>query len=537
MAAKQLLFDAEARHKILEGASKLAGAVKVTLGPTGRHVVLEKSYGAPVITRDGVTVSKEIELEDPFENMGAKLVNEVASKTNDVAGDGTTTATVLAESVVAAGLKAVTAGADPMAIRRGMEKALAAAIQALEASSHPVKGKAQTAQVGSIAANQDSEIGNMLAEAMDRVGKDGVVTVEEGEGIATTLDVVNGMRFDKGYISPYFITRPETMDTELEEVQILIHEKKLSNLMEFVPLLELVVRSGKPLLVIAEEVEAEALAGLVVNHLRGVLRCCAVKAPGFGDRRKAILQDIAILTGGKMISQDLGTKLENVQISDLGRAQKVVVEKEFTTIVGGRGSKKDMEARMAQIRKQIEATTSDYDREKLQERLAKLTGGVAVVRVGACTEVEMKERKARVEDALHATKAAAEEGVVAGGGVALLSAIPAVEKIRGGLKGDEKIGADLVIEAMQSPLRQIAENSGRDGDVVVDEAKAQKPNWGFDARSGEFVDLFKAGIIDPTKVVRTALQNAVSIGGLFLTTETLVTKIPEEEKPVENAVH
>lgn len=537
MAAKQLMFDEDGRRKIREGMAKLAGAVKVTLGPTGRHVVLEKSYGAPVITKDGVTVSKEVELPDPFENMGAKLVNEVASKTNDVAGDGTTTAVVLAEEIVNAGMKAIAAGHDAMAIRRGMEKASEAAVEELNSIKKSVKGSDQIAQVGTIAANNEKEIGDLLADAMERIGKDGIITVEEGESIDTTMEVVEGMRFDKGYISPYFINQPETMDVILEDALIFIHEKKLSNLVDLVPFLEQVVRLGKPLLIIAEDVEGEALAALVVNHLRGVMRCCAVKAPGFGDRRKAMLQDIAILTGGKVISEDLGVKLENVSISDLGRARRIHVDKDNTTIIEGEGKKKDIDSRIKQIRRQIETTTSEYDSEKLQERLAKLTGGVAVIRVGASTEVEMKERKARVEDALNATRAAVEEGVVPGGGVALLRAVPAVEKARQALRGDEKVGAEIIAKALQAPIRQIAENTGHDGGVVVDEVLQLKRDWGFDARTGEFVDMYKAEIIDPTKVVRTALQNAASIGALFITTETLVTKIPDEEEAVAGAVH
>ena len=537
MPAKQLVFDETARRKITDGMSQLAGAVKVTLGPTGRLVVLQKSFGSPVITKDGVTVSKEIELPDPFENMGAKLVNEVASKTNDVAGDGTTTATVLAESLVNSGMKAVAAGHDPMAIRRGMEKARDAATDELESISRSVKGKEQIAQVGTIAANQDSEVGNLLAKAMDNVGKDGVVTVEEGEGIETTMDLVEGMRFDKGYISPYFINNPETMEVELEDPYILIHEKKISNLGELVPLLEQVLHQGKPLLIIAEDLEGEALAALVVNQLRGVLRACSVKAPGFGDRRKAMLQDIAVVTGGRVISEDLGIGLEKVTLGDLGSAHRVSIDKDNTTLVQGAGSKKEIESRIGQIRNQIETTTSDYDREKLEERLAKLTGGVAVIRVGASTEIEMKERKARVEDALNATKAAAEEGVVLGGGCALLSLRPALEKARSAAKGDEKVGVDIVSNALEAPLHQIAENTGQDGAVVVDEVLNQKKGWGFDGNTGEYVDLFKAGIIDPTKVVRAALQNAVSIGGLFLTTETLVTKAEDEEDVVAGAVH
>ncbi|MDP6354791.1 MAG: chaperonin GroEL [Planctomycetota bacterium] len=536
MPAKQLFFSEDARRKIQAGMAKLAGAVKVTLGPTGRLVVLEKSYGSPVITKDGVTVSKEVELPDPFENMGAKLVNEVASKTNDVAGDGTTTATVFAEAIVDAGMKHVAAGADPMAIRRGMEKALKAAVDQLGEVSEKVQGKKQIAQVGTIAANGDAEVGKMLADAMEKVGKDGVVTVEEGDSIESSLDVVKGMRFDKGYISPYFITRPESMDVDLEDPYILIHEKKISNLMEIVPLLEKVVQQGRPLLIIAEDVDGEALAGLVVNKLRGTFRCCAVKAPGFGDRRKAMLGDLAVLTGSRVISEDLGIKLESLTLNDLGTAKRIHIDKDNTTIVRGKGKKDDLESRATQIRQQIEATTSDYDREKLQERLARLTGGIAVINVGASTEVEMKERKARVEDALNATKAAAEEGVIAGGGVTALAMIDSIDAVRKGVKGDEKIGVDIIAKALESPIRQIAEHTGHDASVVVELTKEQEAGWGFDGNTGEYVDMFKAGIIDPAKVLRAALQNAVSIGGLFLTTETLVTK-NEDDEPIAGSTH
>jgi len=539
---KQLMYDDTARKKIQKGIERLARTVKVTLGPTGRNVILEKSYGSPVITKDGVTVSKEISLEDPFENMGAKMVNEVASKTSDVAGDGTTTATVLAQAIYNEGLKNVTAGANPMSIKRGIDAAVEAVVEYLKTISKPVKKREEIAQVATISANSDSVIGNLLADAMDKVGKDGVITVEEGKSTQTELEFVEGMQFDKGYISPYFITDANSMEAVLEDCHILIYEKKLSNLQEMIPLLEKIAQTGSRLLVICEDMEGEALAGLVINKLRGTLHCCAVKAPGFGDRRKAMLQDIAVLTGGKFISEDLGMKLENITLSDLGRAKTVRVGKEDTTIISGAGKKTDIQARIAQIRKQIEDTTSDYDREKLQERLAKLTGGVALIKVGANTETEMKERKARVEDALHASRAAAEEGIAPGGGVALLRSIGAVEKMKKKLEGDEKVGAEIVEKVLEMPLWQIAENSGLDGPVMVEVVKEKPQNTGLDASTGEYVDMFKAGIIDPTKVIRTALQNAASVASVLLTTETMVTDLKEEKEadkekgPVEGAV-
>jgi chaperonin GroEL len=535
--AKQLMYGDEARQKILEGAAKLSAAVKVTLGPTGRNVILQKSFGGPTVTKDGVTVAKEIELPDPFENMGAKMVNEVASKTSDVAGDGTTTATVLAEAIYREGMRQVAAGANPMDLKRGIDRAVEVVVESVKGLSTECKTRERIAQVATISANNDSKIGEQIAEAMDKVGRDGVITVEEGKGIETTLEVVEGMQFDKGYISPYFMTELETRKCVLEDAAILIHEKKISNLREFLPLLEKVAQAGKPLLVIAEDVDGEALAALVVNRLRGVLRCCAVKAPGFGDRRKAMLQDLAIVTGGEMISEDLGLKLESVELAQLGAAERVVVEKETCTVVGGKGDKKAIQARVAQIRKEIEDSTSDYDREKLQERLAKLVGGVAVVKVGAHTETDMKERKARVEDALHAAKAAAEEGVVPGGGVALLRAIPAVNDLRAKLRGDEKVGADIVARALEEPIRQIAANFGADGSVVAAEVKELTGATGFEANTGQYVDLVQAGVIDPTKVVRTALQNGASIAGLMLTTATLVTELKEDKDAVRGAVH
>jgi chaperonin GroEL len=529
MAAKQLLYSEDARKRLQKGVQQLANAVKVTMGPTGRCVILEKSYGGPRVTKDGVTVSKEIELQDPFENMGAKMVNEVASKTSDIAGDGTTTATVLAEAIFAEGMKHVTGGANPMAVKRGIDAAVAAVVDNLIKLSKPVKTKAEMEQVASIAANNDEEIGKMLADAMEKVGKDGVITVEEAKTIETTLEFTEGMQFDKGFQSPYFITNTQTMEVELEDVYILIHEKKISNLREMLPLLERMAQTAKPLLIISEECEGEALAALVVNKLRGVLQVAAVKAPGFGDRRKAMMQDIAMLTGGKFVSEDLGIKLENVGMDDLGRAKKIIIDKDNTTIVQGAGKKSDIQARIAQIRAQIEQTTSDYDREKLQERLAKLTGGVAVVNVGAATEAEMKEKKARVEDALHALRAAVEEGILPGGGVALLRSQAAMENARKSAKGDEKFGVEIIVEALEAPMRTIAGNSGVDGHVVVAEAKEEPTNTGFNALTREFEDMFKAGIVDPTKVTRCALQNAASIAGLMLTTETLVTEFKEEE--------
>jgi len=538
--AKQLLYSAQAREKIQKGVAQLAMAVKATLGPTGRNVILEKSYGGPTVTKDGVTVSKEIELPDPFENMGAKMVNEVASKTSNVAGDGTTTATILAEAIYNEGLKAVAAGVNPMALKRGIERAVEAVVQELKKLSRKVKDKSEIAQVGTISANNDAAIGQLLADAMEKVGKDGVITVEEGKSLDTVLDVVEGMQFDKGYISPYFINKPEVMEVQLEDAYILIHEKKISNLREFLPLLEQVARTGRPLLVIAEDVEGEALAALVVNRLRGVLQCCAVKAPGFGDRRKAMLEDVALLTKGRMISEDLGLKLENLSLADMGTAKRIVVDKDNTTIIEGAGKKSDIQGRIAQLKTQIEATTSDYDKEKLSERLAKLAGGVAVVKVGAATETAMKEKKARVEDALHATRAATEEGIVPGGGVALLRAIPALAELRKSVESsDERHGVDIVTRAIELPMCTIGDNSGMDGRVVVAHAKEMTGNMGFDANTCEFVDMVKAGIIDPTKVTRCALQNAASIASLMLTTETMITEIKEKDEKkqaVEGAV-
>ncbi len=528
--AKQLLFDDHARSRILRGVNKLTDVVAVTMGPTGRNVILDKSFGAPTVIKDGVTVSKEIELEDRFENMGAKLINEVASKTSDVAGDGTTTATVLARAILREGLRNITAGSSPTAIRRGIEKGVDAAVEHLYSIAKRVTSAEEIAHVGSISANNDPEIGKLLSEAMKAVGNDGVITVEEGKTAETTYDVVEGMQFDKGYLSPYFINRMPEMDCLMEDVLLLIHEKKISNVREMIPILEKVSTSGKPLMIIAEDVDGEALAALVVNKLRGVLNVCAVKAPGFGDRRKAMLADISILTGGTVISEDLGMKLENLELSHLGRAKKVTVDKDSTTIVEGGGKKADIKNRIDQLKKQIESTDSDYDREKYQERLAKLAGGVAVVSVGASTETEMKQKKARVEDALHATRAAAEEGIVPGGGVALLRCRDAVAKARGSAKGDEKIGVDIVLKVLADPIRQIADNCGVDGAVIADEVAEKGANIGYDANSGAYVDMYKAGIIDPMKVVRTALENAASIAGLRLTTETLVTDLKKEDK-------
>jgi chaperonin GroEL len=528
MAAKQLLYNQEARRKVLTGVEKLASAVKVTLGPKGRNVVLDKKFGSPTITKDGVTVAKEIELEDPFENMGAQLVKEVAEKTSDVAGDGTTTATILAEAIYREGLKNVTAGANPMALKRGIEKAVERVVEELKKLSRQVKEKKEIAQVATIAANNDSSIGELIAEAMDKVGKDGVITVEESKTMSTNLEVVEGMQFDQGYLSPYFVTDTERMEAVLEEPYILIYEKKISAVKDLLPVLEKVARTGKPILIIAEDVEGEALATLVVNKIRGTLSCCAVKAPGYGERRKAMLQDIAILTGGRAITEDLGIKLESVELEDLGRAKRVTIDKENTTIVGGEGSAKEIEARINQIKKQIEETDSDYDREKLQERLAKLAGGVAVINVGAATETEMKEKKARVEDALHATRAAVEEGIVPGGGVALLRCIPALDNLK--LEGDEQIGVDIIRRVLEEPIRQLAFNAGEEGSVIVERVKSEKQNVGFNVATGKFEDMFEAGIIDPTKVTRTALENAASIASLLLTTEALVTEMPEKEK-------
>jgi len=525
---KQLKYDAKAREAILAGVEKLSRAVKVTLGPAGRNVILDKKWGSPTITKDGVTVAKEIELVDPFENMGAQLVREVASKTSDTAGDGTTTATLLAETIYRLGLKNVTAGANPMQIKRGIDKAVELVVADIAKQSKKVKEHNEIAQVATISANGDKTIGEIIADAMDKVGKDGTITVEEAKTIETTLDVVEGMQFDRGYISPYFVTNAETMECVLEDAYILIHEKKISSLQDLLPLLQNIAKTGKPLLVIAEDVEGEALATLVVNKLRGTLQCCAVKAPGYGDRRKAMLEDIAILTGGKCLTEDLGIKLENVKLEDLGRAKRVTVEKEATTIVEGAGKTSDIQGRVAQIKKQIEETTSDYDREKLQERLAKLAGGVAVINVGAATETEMKEKKARVEDALHATRAAVEEGVVPGGGVALLRAQAALKDVQA--EGDEAIGIDIIRKALEAPLRQLVDNAGKEGALVVEEVKKHKGAYGFNVATGQYGDLIKDGVLDPAKVVRLALQNAASIAGLLLTTECLVTEIPEKEK-------
>ncbi|MBL8694382.1 MAG: chaperonin GroEL [Planctomycetes bacterium] len=532
--AKQLIFDENARAKVKAGVQKLAHAVKVTLGPAGRNVILERSFGGPTVTRDGVTVAKEVELADPFENMGAKLVNEVANKTNDVAGDGTTTATVLAEAIFCEGLKFLAHGVNPVRLKEGIDLGVEAVVKDLEKQSQKITKKEEIAQVGTISANHDSFIGNLLADAVDRVKKDGVITVEEGKSVETVLDLVDGMQFDKGYISPYFITDVSRMTAVLKDCYVFATEKKISNVREILPLLERVAQQAKPLLIIAEDIEGEALATLVVNKLKGILNICAVKAPGFGDRRKAMLADIAVLTGGKALTEDLGVKLESVDSSWLGRAATITVEKEKTTIVGGGGSKKELEARVSQIRAQIEKTTSDYDREKLQERLAKLTGGVAVIRVGATTEAEMKEKKMRVEDALHATRAAAEEGFVPGGGVALLRAQAALDKLSA--KDDIKFGVDILRRALEAPIRQIAENAGFDGSVVVEEVRERKGSEGFNALKGTYEDLVKTGVIDPTKVVRSALQNAASISGLMLTTDTLVTSLKDKKSKVEGAV-
>jgi chaperonin GroEL len=526
---KQLMFDDNARAKLLKGVEKLAGAVAVTMGPTGRNVIIDKSYGGPTVTKDGVTVSKEVDLEDAFENMGAKLVNEVASKTSDLAGDGTTTATVLARAIFREGTRNVAAGSNPTAVRRGIEKGVAAAVQRLMEMARKVERPEEIAQVGAISANNDRAIGDLLAEALQKVGKDGVITVEEGKTTETTVRFVDGMQFDKGFVSPYFINRPAEMEVQLDDALILIHEKKISNLRDLLPLLEKVAQSGKPLLIIAEDVDGDALTALVVNKLRGVLNVCASKAPGFGDRRKAMLGDIATLTGGTLISEDLGLKLESLDLSHLGRAKSVTVDKGETTIVQGAGKQADVQARVQQLRQQIENTESEYDREKLQERLAKLTGGVAIVSVGAGTEAEMKQKKARVEDALHATRAAVEEGIVPGGGVALLRCREAVEKARSQAKGDEKIGVDIILHALEAPIRQIAENGGIDGAVVADEVAQKDVNIGYDANKGEYVDMLKAGIIDPVKVVRVALTNAASISGLLLTTEALVTNLDKDD--------
>ena len=529
MAAKQIVFDETARQALLKGVSKLARAVTATLGPKGRNVVLDKKFGSPTVTKDGVTVAKEIELEDPYENMGAQMVREVASKTSDNAGDGTTTATVLAEAIFREGLKYVTAGANPIGVQRGITKAVEAAVANLDKIAKKVKDKEEIKQVATVSANWDTTIGEIIADAMDKVGKDGTITVEEAKSIETTLDVVEGMQFDKGYLSPYFVTSPDTMEAKLEEAYVLNYEKKISNLKDLLPILEKVAKLGKPLLIIAEDVEGEALATLVVNKLRGTLNICAVKAPGFGDRRKSMMEDIAVLTGGKCITEDLGIKLETVGLEDLGRAKSIVVDKENTTIVEGYGKSSEIQGRVNQIRRQIEETTSDYDREKLQERLAKLAGGVAVINVGAATESEMKEKKARVEDALHATRAAVEEGIVPGGGVALLRCLNAIEAVKGANE-DEQIGVDIIKRAVEYPAKHLAMNGGYEGSVVVQEIKKRKGNEGFNAATGEYEDLVKAGVVDPKKVTRSALQNAASIAGLLLTTECLITEIPDKEK-------
>jgi len=529
MAAKQIVHGEESRQTILRGVNLLADAVKITLGPKGRNVVLDKKFGSPQITKDGVTVAKEIELKDPLENMGAQMVKEVASKTSDVAGDGTTTATVLAQAIFREGVKTVAAGANPMAVKRGIERAVEAAVGEIKRLAKEVKKGPMIAQVATVSANNDPTIGNIIAEAMDKVGKDGVITVEEAKSIETTLDVVEGMQFDRGYLSPYFVTDPDRMECVFENCLILIHEKKISSMKDLLPVLEQVAKMGRPLLIIAEEVEGEALATLVVNKLRGTLQAAAVKAPGFGDRRKAMLEDIAILTGGKAITEDLGIKLENLQLEDLGKAKKVVLDKDNTTIVEGAGKSAAIDGRVKQLRTQIDETTSDYDREKLQERLAKLVGGVAVIKVGAATETEMKEKKARVEDAMHATRAAVEEGIVPGGGVALVRAIPALEKLK--LEDDEKIGVSIVKRALEEPLRTIASNAGFEGAIVIGKVRdAKDPNFGFNAATEEYSDMIAAGILDPAKVTRSALQNAASIASLMLTTEALVAEIPEEEK-------
>jgi chaperonin GroEL len=535
MAAKEVRFSEEARGKVLRGVNLLADAVTVTLGPRGRNVCLEKSWGSPTVTKDGVTVAKEIQLEDKFENMGAQMVKEVASKTSDVAGDGTTTATVLSRAIFSEGLRLVAAGHDPMSIKRGIDKAAEKVVDELKSLSKPTRDRDEIAQVGTISANNDKTIGDILAEAMDKVGKEGVITVEEAKGLETTLDLVEGMRFDRGYLSPYFVTDPERMECVYEDAYLLIHEKKISNMKDLLPVLENVAKTGKPFVIIAEEVEGEALATLVVNKIRGTLKCVAVKAPGFGDRRKAMLEDIAILTGGKMIAEELGLKLENVGLTDLGQAKRVIVDKDNTTIVEGAGKKSAIEGRITQIRAQIEETTSDYDREKLQERLAKLAGGVAVVKVGAATEVEMKERKARVEDALHATRAAVEEGIVPGGGVALIRAAASIANMR--VSEDEKAGVRCVQKALEEPLRWIAANAGSDGSVVLDKVKNGKGAYGFNAATEEFEDLVKAGVVDPTKVVRTALQNAASVAGLLITTEAMIAEKPEKKKEMPPMPH
>ncbi|MBL7197539.1 MAG: chaperonin GroEL [Candidatus Omnitrophica bacterium] len=526
--AKQLLFSEEARRAILKGVEQLSSAVKVTLGPKGRNVVLDKKFGSPTITKDGVTVAKEIELEEPYENMGAQMVKEVAEKTSDNTGDGTTTATILAESIFKEGLKNVTAGANPMALKRGIEKAVEVAVAEFKRFSKPIKDKKEVAQVASIAANCDIAIGDLIAESMDKVGKDGVITVEEAKSMATTMDIVEGMQFDQGYLSPYFVSDTERMECILEDTYLLIYEKKISSLKDILPLLEKIAKTGKPILFVTEEIEGEALATLVVNKIRGTLQCCAVKAPGYGDRRKEMLEDIAVLTAGKAITEDLGIKLENISLEDLGRAKRVKVDKDNTTIVEGAGKTSDINGRIAQIKKQIETSDSDYDKEKLQERLAKLSGGVAVINVGAATETEMKEKKARVEDALHATRAAVEEGVVPGGGVILIRALTALDKLK--LAQDEATGVEIIKRALEEPLRQLASNAGLEGSIVVQRVKQEKANMGYDINQDKYVDMIDAGVVDPTKVTRTALQNASSIAALLLTTEVLITEKPEKDK-------
>jgi len=527
MAAKLLQYDEEARKSILKGVNTLADAVKVTLGPKGRNVILDKSFGSPVVTKDGVTVAKEIELEDRFENMGAQMVREVASKTSDVAGDGTTTATILAQAIYREGAKTVAAGSNPMDVKRGIEKAVAAVVAELKKLSKPTKDQKEIAQVGTISANNDEAIGGIIAEAMGKVGKEGVITVEENKGLDTELDIVEGMQFDRGYLSPYFVTNAEKMEVSLEDAYILINEKKISSMKDLLPILEQIAKMGKPLLIIAEDIEGEALATLVVNKLRGTLHVAAVKAPGFGDRRKAMLEDIAILTGGKMISEDMGYKLENAKIEDLGRAKKIVIDKDNSTIIDGAGKRADLEGRVKQIRAQVEETTSDYDREKLQERLAKLVGGVAVIKVGAATETEMKEKKARVEDALNATRAAVEEGIVPGGGVAYIRTLPVLDKLK--LEGDQQVGVNIVKKALEEPLKMIAANAGMEGSVVVEKVKEKKGSFGFNARTDQYEDMIAAGVIDPTKVTRFALQNAASVASLMLTTQCMIAEKPEEK--------
>jgi chaperonin GroEL len=531
MPAKQILYSVEARSAIMRGVDQLSEAVKATLGPKGRNVVIDKKFGSPVSTKDGVTVAKEIELKDPFENMGAQMLREVASKTSDVAGDGTTTATVLAQAIFREGVKNVTAGGNPMDLKRGIDRAVEIVVEEVKKLSRPTKDKKEIAQVGTISANNDPTIGDLIAEAMEKVGKDGVITVEEAKSMDTSLDIVEGMQFDRGYLSPYFVTDAERMEANVQDAYILLHEKKISNMRDLLPILEQIAKMSKPLVVIAEDVEGEALATLVVNKLRGTLQCAAVKAPGFGDRRKDMLRDIAVLTGGNVISDDLGIKLENITLNDLGRAKRVTIDKDNTTIVEGAGVTEDIEGRVKQIRTQVEETTSDYDREKLQERLAKLVGGVAVINVGAATETEMKEKKARVEDALNATRAAVEEGVVPGGGVAYLRALPALEKLEAELEGDQRIGVRIVKRALEEPLRYIASNAGAEGSIVVQRVRELKTNEGYDAASDTYGDMLEKGIIDPTKVTRSALQNAASIAGLLMTTEALVTELPEKEAP------